>query len=183
MAETVGEFLLRRLAQWGVRRVYGVPGEGVAGIVGALERGVAGIELVPARHEEGAAFMACAHARFGGDVGVCLAGAGPGAIHLLGGLYDAALNRQPVLAIVGELPGSAALDLGALLDDVAPGAVHRADAPQRVAERLDAALQTARGERRVACLIVPADVQQREAEPAAAPRGMNPPGPLAPGAQ
>jgi pyruvate dehydrogenase (quinone) len=101
MADKVGDFLLRRLHQWGVRRIYGYPGDGINGILGALSRQGA-IEFIQTRHEELAAFMACAHAKFSGEVGVCMATSGPGAIHLLNGLYDARLDHQPVLAIVGQ---------------------------------------------------------------------------------
>src|SRR5690606_33084012 len=102
MAATVGDFLLQRLSEWGVDRIYGYPGDGINGIVGAFNRPGNSIRFVQARHEELAAFMACAHAKFTGEVGVCLATSGPGAIHLLNGLYDAKLDHQPVLAIVGQ---------------------------------------------------------------------------------
>src|SRR5687767_15266800 len=102
MADTVGDFVLKRLAQWGVRRVFGYPGDGINGLIGAFSRGGAGIEFVQARHEELAAFMACGHAKSSGETGVCLATSGPGAIHLLNGLYDAKLDHQPVVAIVGQ---------------------------------------------------------------------------------
>ncbi|MBA2461853.1 MAG: thiamine pyrophosphate-requiring protein, partial [Actinobacteria bacterium] len=108
MSATVGDHLLERLATAGVRRVYGYPGDGINGIMGAMNRAGGGIdgsgplEFVQARHEEMAAFMACAHAKFTGEVGVCLATSGPGAIHLLNGLYDAKLDHQPVVAIVGQ---------------------------------------------------------------------------------
>jgi pyruvate dehydrogenase (quinone) len=101
MAQTVGDFLLERLTRWGVRRIYGYPGDGINGIMGALGR-TRRLEFVQARHEELAAFMACAHAKFSGELGVCLATSGPGAIHLLNGLYDAKMDHQPVLAIVGQ---------------------------------------------------------------------------------
>ncbi len=100
MAETTSDFLVRRLGEWGVRRVYGYPGDGINGIMGALERAKGKIDLVQVRHEEMAAFMACAHAKFTGEAGVCMATSGPGAIHLLNGLYDAKLDHQPVVAIV-----------------------------------------------------------------------------------
>ena len=101
MSQTVGDFLLKRLSQWGVKRIYGYPGDGINGIMGALGRN-AEMEFIQARHEELAAFMACAHAKFAGEIGVCLATSGPGAIHLLNGLYDARMDHQPVLAIVGQ---------------------------------------------------------------------------------
>src|SRR3954468_19198677 len=99
---TVGDFIVARLAAWGIRRIFGYPGDGINGILAALERSDHGIEFVQVRHEEMAAFMACAHAKFTGELGVCLATSGPGAIHLLNGLYDASLDHQPVLAIVGQ---------------------------------------------------------------------------------
>ena len=102
MSELVSDYLLERLEEWGVKRIYGYPGDGINGIVGALDRAQERIDFVQARHEEMAAFMACAHAKFTGEVGVCLATSGPGAIHLLNGLYDAKLDHQPVVAIVGQ---------------------------------------------------------------------------------
>src|SRR5919107_2053861 len=104
MAETVGDFVLRRLREWGVRRVFGYPGDGINGITGAFDRlrEELGLEFVQARHEEMTAFMACGHAKFTGEPGVCLATSGPGAIHLLNGLYDAKLDGQPVVAVVGQ---------------------------------------------------------------------------------
>src|SRR5215213_9384191 len=128
VAETVADFLLGRLSEWGVRRVYGYPGDGINGIMGAFDRRheELGLELVQARHEEMSAFMACAHAKFTGEAGVCLATSGPGAIHLLNGLYDAKLDHQPVVAIVGQqaragLGGSyqQEVDLVSLFKDVA----------------------------------------------------------------
>ena len=89
MAQSVGDFLLERLRLWGVQRVFGYPGDGINGIVGAFGRAKNEPEFVQVRHEEMAAFMACAHAKFTGETGVCLATSGPGAIHLLNGLYDA----------------------------------------------------------------------------------------------
>jgi pyruvate dehydrogenase (quinone) len=105
---TVSDHLLERLAANGVHRLYGYPGDGISGIMGAMNRAGGGIdgsgplEFVQVRHEEMAAFMACAHAKFTGEVGVCLSTSGPGAIHLLNGLYDAKLDHQPVVAIVGQ---------------------------------------------------------------------------------
>ena len=124
---TTSDFLVQRLSSWGVRRVYGYPGDGINGMLGALERAPELIRFVQVRHEEMAAFMACAHAKFTGEVGVCLATSGPGAIHLLNGLYDAKLDHQPVLAIVGQSARAALggdyqqeVDLQALFSDVAP---------------------------------------------------------------
>src|ERR1041385_532032 len=106
MAKTVGDFLLQRLSAWGVQRVFAYPGDGINGIMGAFERQDR-IAFIQARHEEMAAFMATAHAKFTGEVGVCLATSGPGAIHLLNGLYDAKLDHAPVLAIAGQAPSYA----------------------------------------------------------------------------
>ncbi|BBP04792.1 hypothetical protein TPL01_12030 [Sulfuriferula plumbiphila] len=101
MSDTVSDFLLQRFSDWGIKRIYGFPGDGINGIMGAMDRAGDRFELVRARHEEMTAFMACVHAKFTGQVGVCLATSGPGAIHLLNGLYDAKLDHQPVVAIVG----------------------------------------------------------------------------------
>jgi pyruvate dehydrogenase (quinone) len=174
MGDTVGDLLLRRLAQWGVRRIYGEPGEGLQGLIGAFGRSASGVEFVPARHEELAAFMACAHARFSGEVGVCMASSLAGAIHLLNGLYDARLDRQPVLAIVGTARaagGSEAqdVDLRALLADVAPAFTQVIATPPQLRPLLDGAMRAAREARGVSCLILPREVQAMPAadEPAA----------------
>src|SRR4051794_26098209 len=102
MANTTSDHLIARLGEWGVRRVFGYPGDGISGIMGAIDRADGAMDFVQVRHEEMAAFMACAHAKFTGEVGVCVATSGPGAIHLLNGLYDARMDRQPVVAIVGQ---------------------------------------------------------------------------------
>src|SRR2546421_8956124 len=102
MAELVADYILKRLREWGIHRIYGYPGDGINGFLGALDRAKDETEFIQARHEEMAAFMACGHAKFTGEVGVCMATSGPGAIHLLNGLYDAKLDHQPVVAIVGQ---------------------------------------------------------------------------------
>lgn len=99
---TTSDYLVQRLHEWGIRRVYGFPGDGINGVMGALSRAQEKIEFIQTRHEEDAAFMACAHAKFTGEVGICIATSGPGAIHLLNGLYDAKMDHQPVVAIVGQ---------------------------------------------------------------------------------
>ena len=104
MAGTVADFLLERLSGWGVRRIYGYPGDGINGLLGALNRAGDRFEFVQARHEEMAAFMACGHAKFTGEVGVCLATSGPGAVHLLNGLYDAKLDHPPASRDVAHTP-------------------------------------------------------------------------------
>src|SRR5438093_1343784 len=136
MAETTSDFLVNRLFEWGVRRIYGYPGDGINGIMGALERAEEKIDFVQVRHEEMAAFMACAHAKFTGEPGICLATSGPGAIHLLNGLYDAKGDHQPVVAIVGQAARMAMggsyqqeVDLQSLFKDVAGEYVQTAMAP------------------------------------------------------
>ncbi len=170
MAATVSDFLLQRLSAWGIRRIYGYPGDGINGIIGALDRASDRIEFIQARHEELAAFMACAHAKFTGEVGVCLATSGPGAIHLLNGLYDAKLDHQPVVAIVGQ---QATIGLGAdfqqevdlisLFKDVAHEYVHMASSPVQVRHLVDRAVRIAKAERTVTCIILPNDVQEMDA--------------------
>src|SRR5947209_19968961 len=107
MSDTTSDFLVKRLREWGITRIYGYPGDGINGIMGALERAKDDPRFIQVRHEEMAAFMACAHGKFTGEVGVCLATSGPGAIHLLNGLYDARMDHSPVLAIVGQQMRSA----------------------------------------------------------------------------
>jgi pyruvate dehydrogenase (quinone) len=166
----VGDFLIERLSDWGVTRIYGYPGDGINGIIGALSRAENQIEFVQVRHEETAAFMACAHAKFTGNVGVCLATSGPGAIHLLNGLYDAKLDHQPVVAIVGQQARAALggsyqqeVDLVSLFKDVAHQYVHQIAEPVQVRHLLDRAMRIAHAERTVTCLIVPNDVQTMDA--------------------
>src|SRR5919197_6126033 len=102
MAELVADYVLERLTEWGIRRIYGYPGDGINAFLGAFDRAGGDPEFIQVRHEEMAAFMACGHAKFTGEVGVCIATSGSGAIHLLNGLYDAKLDHAPVLAIVGQ---------------------------------------------------------------------------------
>jgi pyruvate dehydrogenase (quinone) len=170
MAKLVGDFLWQRLHEWGVRRVFGFPGDGINGLMGALNRTNGAIELVQPRHEEMAAFMACAHAKFTGEVGVCLATSGPGAIHLLNGLYDARLDHQPVLAIVGQQARTALgshyqqeVDLQNLFKDVAGAFVQTAMVPGQVRHLIDRAMRIAKAERRVTCIIMPNDLQEIKA--------------------
>ena len=172
MADTVGDFLLKRLAQWGVRRIYGYPGDGINGVISAFGRADTGIDFVQVRHEELAALMACAHAKFTGEIGVCLATSGPGAIHLLNGLYDAKLDHQSVVAIVGQQKRSAIggdyqqeVDLLSLFKDVAHEFVHMATTPEQVRHLIDRAMRIARDQRTVTCIILPNDVQDLPAVP------------------
>src|SRR6202521_2546699 len=154
MSITTSDFLVQRLSEWGVRRIYGYPGDGINGIMGALDRANGKIDFVQVRHEEMAAFMACAHAKFTGEVGVCMATSGPGAIHLLNGLYDAKLDHQPVLAIVGQQARAALggsyqqeVDLTTLFKDVAHEYVHMATSPQQIRHLVDRAIRIAKTER------------------------------------
>src|SRR5215213_1529926 len=170
MSETVGDFIWHRLQAWGVRRVYGYPGDGIAGLVAALARMEDAIDFVQVRHEEMAGLMACAEAKFTGEVGVCLATSGPGAIHLLNGLYDARLDHQPVLAIVGQQARAAlgghyqqGVDLQSLFKDVAGAFVQQASVPAQIRHLVDRAMRIAKAERRVTCIIIPNDLQELEA--------------------
>ncbi len=166
MADTVADFIWQRLHAWGVRRVYGYPGDGIGGLIGALARMEDAIDFVQVRHEEMAGLMACAEAKFTGEVGVCIATSGPGAIHLLNGLYDARLDHQPVLALVGQQARTAIgshyqqdLDLQSLFKDVAGAYVETAFTPEQVRHLLDRAYRIAKAERRVTCVILPNDLQ------------------------
>ncbi|TAK00092.1 MAG: thiamine pyrophosphate-requiring protein [Candidatus Manganitrophaceae bacterium] len=172
MAETVSDFLVQRLLDWGITRIYGYPGDGINGIMGALNRAGDRPEFVQVRHEEMAAFMACAHAKFTGDIGVCLATSGPGAIHLLNGLYDAQMDHQAVLAIVGQAHRSSMgghfqqeVDLQTLFKDVAHEYVQTAMDAVQVRHLIDRAIRIAKAERTVTCIILPGDVQELEAVP------------------
>jgi pyruvate dehydrogenase (quinone) len=166
MAITVSDFLVERLRQWGVTRIFGYPGDGINGVFGALRR-AGSIEFVQCRHEEMAAFMASAHAKFTGELGVCIATSGPGASHLLTGLYDARMDHMPVLAIVGQQARTALgghyqqeLDLVSMFKDVAGAFVQQAAAPSQVRHLVDRAVRTAIGERKVTALILPNDLQE-----------------------
>ena len=167
---TVADHALGRLHAWGVRRVFGYPGDGINGFLGAFERMQDKLEFVQARHEELAAFMACAHAKFTGEVGVCIATSGPGAIHLLNGLYDAKGDHTPVVAIVGQSARTAIggdyqqeVDLHNLFKDVAHEYVHTAMVPAQVRHLIDRAVRIARAQRTVTCVIFPHDLQELDA--------------------
>lgn len=172
MATTVGDFLVERLYAWGVRRIFGYPGDGINGVFGALRRAQGKIEFVQARHEEMAAFMASAHAKFTGELGVCIATSGPGASHLLTGLYDARMDHMPVLAIAGQQARASLgghyqqeLDLVSMFKDVAGAFVQQAMVPGQVRHLVDRAVRTALAERKVTALILPNDLQELEYEP------------------
>jgi pyruvate dehydrogenase (quinone) len=168
MSQTVAQFMLQRLVDWGVRRVYGYPGDGINGLLGAFHH-VEDLEFLQTRHEELASFAATAHAKFTGEVGVCMATSGPGAIHLLNGLYDAKLDKQPVVAIVGQQKRMSLgsdyqqeVDLQVLFKDVASEFVQTAMTPEQVPHLIDRAMRVAKASRSVTCIIVPNDVQEAE---------------------
>ncbi|HEY1429379.1 MAG TPA: thiamine pyrophosphate-requiring protein, partial [Candidatus Tumulicola sp.] len=166
-----GDFLVKRLTEWGFSQVYGYPGDGINGIVGAIDRAGDAMRFVQVRHEEMAAFMACAHAKFTGKPGLCLATSGPGAIHLLNGLYDAKNDHVPVVAIVGQSATTALgssyqqeVDLQVLMQDVCEYA-YTVSSPAALRHVIDRAVRTAIGMRAVTCVIVPKNVQEEKAVP------------------
>jgi pyruvate dehydrogenase (quinone) len=167
---TTSDHLIKRIVEWGLKRIYGFPGDGINGIIGAIDRAGDAIEYVQVRHEEMAAFMACAHFKFTGEVGICLATSGPGAIHLLNGLYDAKMDHAGVVAIVGQQSRAALggdyqqeVDLISLFKDVAHHYVHMATVPSQIRHLVDRAIRIAAAERTVTCIIVPNDLQELEA--------------------
>ena len=169
MSTTVSDSLIQRLNEWGIRRIYGFPGDGINGVIGAIARAGEKIDYIQVRHEEMAAFMACAHSKFTGEVGVCLATSGPGAIHLLNGLYDAKSDHQSVVAIVGQQARACMgghyqqeVDLVSLFKDVAGEYVHMATVPAQIRHLVDRAVRIAKVERTVTCLILPNDLQELE---------------------
>src|ERR671931_1200580 len=162
---TVAHFALERLREHGVRHVFGYPGDGINGFLGALHE--TELEFIQTRHEEIAAFAATAHAKFTDEVGVCMATSGPGAIHLLNGLYDGKLDHQPVVAIVGQQKTISLganyqqeVDLITLFKDVASEFVQVCMSPQQAAHLIDRAIQVAKASRSVTAVIVPEDVQE-----------------------
>src|SRR6202046_5704467 len=176
MSQTCSDFLVERLHKWGVRRIFGYPGDGINGIMGALERAEKNsetkIDFIQVRHEEMAAFMACSYAKFTGRVGVCIATSGPGAIHLLNGLYDAKLDHQPVVAIVGQAATTALggsyqqeVDLVSLFKDVAGEYVCQIASPEAARHAIDRAMRIAIDQRTVTCVIIPKDIQEMDAVP------------------
>src|ERR671925_1929729 len=167
---TVAHFALERMREHGVRHVFGYPGDGINGFLGALHESQ--LEFVQCRHEEIAAFAATAHAKFTDEVGVCMATSGPGAIHLLNGLYDAKLDHQPVVAIVGQqktfsLGGhyQQEVDLPVLFKDVASEYCVQVSSPPQVEHVIDRAYRIAQASRSVTCVIVPADIQEAPFQP------------------
>jgi pyruvate dehydrogenase (quinone) len=165
----VSDFFVGRLHGWGVRRIYGYPGDGINGVLGALQR-AGSIEFIQVRHEEMASFMAVAHAKFTGEIGVCLSTGGPGATHMITGLYDAKLDHVPVLAICGQAEATVRgasyqqeLNLDRMFADVADF-VQEASAPAQVRHLIDRAMRVAIARNGVSALILPKDIQDREYE-------------------
>src|SRR3954469_19783874 len=173
MGQTVAQYMLTRLAdEWGVKRIYGYPGDGINGFLGAFHAVGEKVEFTQTRHEEIAAFAATAHAKFTGTPGVCMATSGPGAIHLLNGLYDAKLDKQPVVAIIGQQPRSALgaeyqqeVDLVSLFKDVAHEFVHVCMTPEQAPHLIDRAVRIAPPPRSPTSGIPPNDVQEAPFEP------------------
>src|SRR6266568_8862989 len=169
MASTVADYLLERLRDWDVEHVFAYAGDGINGILAAWGRAENKPQFIQARHEEMAAFEAVGYAKFTGRVGVCMATSGPGAIHLLNGLYDAKLDHVPVVAIVGQTNRSAMggsyqqeVDLLSLFKDVAGEYVQTAMAPAQMRHLIDRAIRIARAERTVTCIIIPHDLQDEK---------------------
>jgi pyruvate dehydrogenase (quinone) len=172
MAQTVGDYLLARLREWGVEHVFSYPGDGINGILAAWKRADNDPQYVQSRHEEMSAFEAVGYAKFTGRVGVCAATSGPGAIHLLNGLYDAKLDHVPVVAIVGQTNRSAMggsyqqeVDLMSLFKDVASDYLHMVTVPEQLPNVLDRAMRVAMTERAPTAIIIPADVQELDYSP------------------
>jgi len=169
VAELVADYVLERLGEWGVKRIYGYPGDGINAFLGALDRAQDKLDFIQTRHEEMAAFMACGHAKFTGEVGVCMATSGPGAIHLLNGLYDAKLDHQPVVAIIGQQKRTSLgvsyqqeVDLQTLFKDVS-AYVQYCMEPAQARQLIDRAMRIAMDEKVVCTLIFPGDVQEEKA--------------------
>src|SRR5438132_5760081 len=169
MAQLVADYVLKRLREWGIHRIYGYPGDGINGFLGAFDRADDDPEFIQSRHEEMAAFMACGHAKFTGGAGVCMATSGPGAIHLLNGLYDAKLDHAPVVAIVGQQKRMSLgaeyqqeVDLQVLFKDVSEF-VQVCMEPAQARHLVDRAVRIALDKRGVTTLIVPNDVQEEKA--------------------
>jgi pyruvate dehydrogenase (quinone) len=165
LSDTVADYLLRRLREWGVRQVFGYPGDGINGLLAAWGRAKDLPQFVQSRHEEMSAFEAVGYAKFSGDFGVCAATSGPGAIHLLNGLYDAKLDHVPVVAIVGQTERSAMggsyqqeVDLLSLFKDVCSDYVQMCTVPQQLPNLVDRAIRVALSMSAPTCLIFPSDV-------------------------
>ena len=172
MSQSVSSYLLERLMAWDVEHVFAYPGDGINGILGAWVKADRAPRFVQARHEEMAAFEAVGYAKFSGRIGVCMATSGPGAIHLLNGLYDAKLDHVPVLAIVGQTDRTAMggsyqqeVDLATLFKDVCHEYVQTLSVPEQLPNLIDRAIRTALVTRSPTCIIVPYDVQELNYDP------------------
>jgi pyruvate dehydrogenase (quinone) len=170
MSKTVGDFFVDRLHEWGIHTIFGYPGDGINGVLGAMNRSKHKINFIQVRHEEMAAFMASAYAKFSGGLGVCLSTGGPGASHLVTGLYDAKLDNQPVLAISGQAARNARgahyqqeLNLERLFQDVAEY-VQEVSTPSQTRHVTDRAIRTAIAERAVSVIVLPNDLQDEKYE-------------------
>jgi pyruvate dehydrogenase (quinone) len=168
-APTVADHLLERLRDWGVEHVFAFPGDGINGTLAAFGRAGNQPQFVQSRHEEMSAFEAVGYAKFSGKVGVCMATSGPGAIHLLNGLYDAKLDHVPVVAIVGQTARSGMggayqqeVDLLTLFKDVASEYVQMVTVPEQLPNVIDRAIRIALAERAPTAVIIPSDVQELE---------------------
>jgi pyruvate dehydrogenase (quinone) len=174
MAQTVADHLLGRLREWGVEQVFGYPGDGINGLLVAFEKAGNQPRFIQARHEEMAAFEAVGYAKFSGLPGVCTATSGPGAIHLLNGLYDAKLDHVPVVAIVGQTERSAMggayqqeVDLQALFKDVASDYLVEVNVSEQLPNAIDRAFRTALTRRAPTAVIIPSDLQTEDYTPPA----------------
>jgi pyruvate dehydrogenase (quinone) len=172
MSITVGQYVMQRMQEWNVQRIYAYPGDGINGLLAGLRKNNDCPRFIQARHEELAAFMAGAHAKFTGTVGVCMATSGPGAIHLLNGLYDAKMDHQPVVAIVGQSATTALgsqyqqeVDLQNLFKDVANEYCVTVSSPAAVRHCVDRAFRIAIDQKSVTCVIFPKDIQEEAAVP------------------
>ncbi len=172
MSTKVADHVLRRLREWGVEHVFGYPGDGINGLLAAWGRAENEPRFVQSRHEEMSAFQAVGYAKFSGRLGVCAATSGPGAIHLLNGLYDAKLDHVPVLAIVGQTHRTAMggsyqqeVDLHTLYKDVASDFVETVTVPEQLPNVLDRAIRTAYARRCPTAVIIPGDVQELDYAP------------------
>ncbi|MER6224109.1 thiamine pyrophosphate-requiring protein [Streptomyces sp. 900105755] len=172
MSTKVSDYILQRLREWDVEHVFAYPGDGINGLLAAWGRAENNPRFIQSRHEEMSAFEACGYAKFSGKVGVCAATSGPGAIHLLNGLYDAKLDHVPVVAIVGQTNRSAMggsyqqeVDLLSLYKDVASDFCEMVTVPEQLPNVLDRAMRTAMARRSVTAVIIPADVQELDYSP------------------
>jgi pyruvate dehydrogenase (quinone) len=172
VTDSVGDYILRRLREWGVQQVFAYPGDGINGLLAAFAKAEDRPRFIQARHEEMSALAAVGYAKFSGQVGVCMATSGPGAIHLLNGLYDAKLDHVPVVAIVGQTERSAMggayqqeVDLQALFSDVASDYLVEVNVPEQLPNAIDRAFRTALTRRGPTAIIVPSDLQTEDYSP------------------